>query len=191
MENFITKLSFKGNNPYKESSDNFRPIKWIVGLFLLIIFAIYYFTLAVMVFKLQDKNGKFHKKLQFKGNNSYKESSDNFRLIQWIVGLVLLIIFAIYSFTLAVIVLKLQDKNGKFHKKLPFKGNNSYKESSDNFRPIKWIVGSLLLIICAIYSFNLAAIVFKLQDKNGKFHKKLPFKGKNYYKESSDNYSEL
>ena len=140
---------------------------------MLISFAINSFTLAVTVFKLQDKNGKFHKKLSFMGNNLFKELSDNFRPIKWIVGPLLLIICAIYSFNLAAIVFKLQDKNGKFHKKLPFKGNNSYKESSDNFRLIQWIVGLVLLIIFAIYSFTLAVIVLKLQDKNAKFHTKI------------------
>ena len=53
------------------------------------------------------------KKSSFKGNNSYKESTDNFRHADLFVDLVLLIIFAVYSFSLSVIVFKIIAKNIK------------------------------------------------------------------------------
>jgi hypothetical protein len=53
------------------------------------------------------------KKSSFKGNNSYKESTDNFRHADLFVDLVLLIIFAVYSFSLSIIVFKIIAKNIK------------------------------------------------------------------------------
>ena len=41
--------------------------------------------------------------------------------------------FALYSFSLSVIVLEILAKNRKNHQNLRFNANNSYKDSSDDF----------------------------------------------------------
>ena len=82
-----------------------------VELDLLIIFASYSFSLFVTVFKILAENGKNRQNSRLKANNSYKESSDDFGVPETFVELDLLNNFALYSFSLSVIVLEILAKN--------------------------------------------------------------------------------
>jgi hypothetical protein len=86
------------------STDNFHHADLFVDLVLLIIFAVYRFVLSIIVLKIIAKNLL---KSSLKGCNSYKESTDGFRDTDLFVDLVLLIIFAVYSFALSIIVFKI------------------------------------------------------------------------------------
>ena len=76
--------------------------------------------------------------------------------------------FALYSFSLSVIVLEILAKNGKNHQNLRLNANNLYKDSSDDFGVTETFVELDLLIIFASYSFSLSVIVFKILAENGK-----------------------
>ena len=79
--------------------------------------------------------------------------------------------FALYSFSLSVIVLEILAKTRKNHKNLRLNANNSYKDSSDDFGVMETFVELDLLIIFASYSFSLSVIVFKILAENGKMVK--------------------
>ena len=135
------------NNSYKDSSDDFGVTETFVELDLLIIFASYSFSLSVIVFKILAENGKNRQNSRLKANNSYKESSDDFGVTETFVELDLLNNFALYSFSLSVIVLEILAKNRKNHQNLRLNASNSYKESSDDFGAIETFVELDLLNI--------------------------------------------
>ena len=137
----------------------------------------YSFSLSVIVFKILAKNCKNRQNSRLKANNSYKESSDDFGVTETFVELDLLNNFALYSFSLSVIVLEILAKNRKNHQNLRLNANNSYKDSSDDFGVTETFVELDLLIIFASYSFSLSVIVFKILAENGKNRQNSRFKG--------------
>ena len=156
------KSSFKGNNSYKGSSDNFGHNKLLVDLLLLNIFATESFFLSIIIFEIIAKNCKIGKNSSFKGNNSYKGSSDDFGYPLFFVDLLLLNIFAIESFYLSIILFEIIAKNWKICQKSSFKGNNSWKTSSDNFDLNGTKVDLVILNIFASDRFPLSVTVFKI-----------------------------
>ena len=137
---------------------------------------------------VRDKNCKNRQNSRLKANNSYKESSDDFGVTETFVELDLLNNFALYSFSLSVIVLEILAKNRKNHQNLCLNANNSYKDSSDDFGVTETFVELDLLIIFASYSFSLSVIVFKILAENGKNRQNSRLKANNSYKESSDDF---
>ena len=82
-----------------DSSDDFGVTETFVELDLLIIFASYSFSLSVIVFKILSKNCKKNRQNScLKANNSYKESSDDFGVMETFVELDLLNNFALTVF---------------------------------------------------------------------------------------------
>ena len=181
-------LCLNANSSYMDSSDDFGVMETFVELDLLIIFASYSFSLSVIVFKILSKNCKNRQNSCLKANNSYKESSDDFGVQETFVELDLLNNFALYSFSLSVIVLEILAKNRKNHQNLRLNANNSYKDSSDDFGVTETFVELDLLIIFASYSFSLSVIVFKILAENGKNRQNSRLKANNSYKESSDDF---
>ena len=127
---------------------------------MLIIFPSYAFSLSVTVFKISAKNGKNAQNLGLNANDSYKELSDDFGVTETFVELDLLNNFALYSFSLSVIVLEILAKNRKNHQNLRLNASNSYKESSDDFGAIQTFVELDLLNIFALHSFSLSVIPY-------------------------------
>ena len=84
--------------------------------------------------------------LSFKGNKLNKDLSKSFDSRR-LVGLTIRIISAIESFFLSFIVFKILAENIIKTRFSSFKGNNSYKESSDNFDPFETFVGLIIRII--------------------------------------------
>ena len=126
-------LRLRANNSCKESSDDFGVTETFVEPNLLIIFAFYSFSLSVIVFKVLAKNSKNGQNLCLRANNSHKESSDDFGVMETFVKLDLLFIFPSKSFSVSVIVFKILAKNSKNRQNFNLKANNSCKESSDDF----------------------------------------------------------
>ena len=91
-----------------------------VELDLLIIFPSYAFSLSVTVFKILAENGKNTQNLGLNANDSYKELSDDFGVMESFVELDLLNIVALDSFSLSVIVLEILAKNRKNLSKFMF-----------------------------------------------------------------------
>ena len=170
----------------KESSDDFNVTETFVELDLLNNFALYSFSLSVI--EILAKNRKNHQNLRLNANNSYKDSSDDFGVMETFVELDLLIIFASYSFSLSVIVFKILAENGKNRQNSHLKANNSYKESSDDFGVMETFVELDLLNNFALYSFSLSVIVLEILAKNRKNHQNLRLNASNSYKESSDDF---
>ena len=100
-------------------------------------------------------------------------------------------IFAMLTFSLALIVFKILGKNSKNRQIRPLKGNNSYKGSSDNFEPVETFVDLNELNIFAILTFSLVLIVFKILGKNSENPQILPLKGNNSNKGSSDDFDPM
>ena len=71
-------------------------------------------------------------------------------------------ILAIDSFSLSTILLKLQAKNNKNRYIWPFKRDNSYKESSDNFEPMETFVELFILNKEGDFRFFLPIILFEI-----------------------------
>ena len=159
-------------------SDDFGVTETFVELDLLIIFASYSFSLSVIVFKILSKNCKNRQNSRLKANNSYKELSDDFGVTETFVELDLLNNFALYSFSLSVIVSEiLQPKTGKNHQNLRLNANNSYKDSSDDFGVMETFVELDLLIHFCFLQFLF--ICYRFQDIGRKWQKssKFTFKG--------------
>ena len=76
--------------------------------------------------------------------------------------------FALYSFSLSVIVLEILAKNRKNHQNLRLNASNSYKESSDDFGAIETFVELDLLNIFALHSFSLLQF-WRYNKENGHF----------------------
>ena len=100
-------VRLKATNSCKESFDNFNVIETFVELHLLIIFASYSFTLSVIVFEILAKNSKISQNLCLKANNSCKESSNNFGVMETFVEFNWLIISVGHNFSVYFIVLEI------------------------------------------------------------------------------------
>ena len=126
---------------------------------MLIIFAFYTFPLSVIVLKILAKNSKNHQNLRSKANNSYKDSSDDFGVMEGFVELDLLIILLFKVSLYLLLFSRYLATNSKNRQNLRLKANNSCKESSDDFSVTETFV-ELNLMITFAFTISLYLLSF-------------------------------